>query len=146
MEGRIGVQAKNNAWTASLNWEHDATQDRLRISGPFSQSMVSIIVQDDLIYLNEGHGKTELSRDPDALLRQKLGFSIPLSSLRFWIVGVPDPDKPSSMEAPGFQQAGWRVVPENLARASDWQLPKKLLVDGAGVRLKILADEWRISN
>lgn len=146
MEGRIGVQARETAWQASLNWEHDALQDRLRISGPFSQGMVSIVLQAGLIYLNEGNGKTVLSQDADTLLRQRLGFVIPLSSLRYWMVGVPDPALSSSTVGAGFQQAGWRVAPEKLSRTANWDLPQKLRVEGAGVRLKILADEWRVNE
>lgn len=146
MEGRIGVQARETAWQASLDWEHDAVQDRLRISGPFSQGMVSIIVQDDLIYLNEGNGKTALSHDPDALLRQRLGFAVPLSSLRYWMVGVPDPALPSRPAEPGFQQAGWQVTPEKRLRTANWDLPQKLRLEGAGVRLKILADDWKVNQ
>ena len=152
MDGRIGVQARDTAWQANLNWDHEATQDRLRISGPFSQGVVSIIVQKDLIYLNEGNGVTELSRDPDAMLRKRLGFTVPLSSLRYWILGAPDPAMPSipvagAAGAPaGFRQAGWRITPDKLASIEGWMLPQKLRADGAGVKLKILADNWEIRN
>lgn len=148
MDGRIGVQAAEKAWQANLYWEHDPSQDRLRISGPLSQGLVSIVVQKDLIYVNEGNGVTSLSRDPDAMLRQRLGFAVPLSSLRYWVLGVPDPDKAAQTvgDAQGFQQAGWRIVPDKLASVDGWMLPQKLSVQGAGVKLKILADTWDLRN
>ena len=106
------------------------------------------MVQKDLIYVNEGNGVTSLSRDPDAMLRQRLGFAVPLSSLRYWVLGVPDPDKAAQMvgDAQGFQQAGWRIVPDKLASVDGWMLPQKLSVQGAGVKLKILADTWDLRN
>ena len=60
MDGRIGVQSSEGAWQANLYWEHDPAQDRLRISGPLNQGLVSIVVQKDLIYVNEGEGVTTL--------------------------------------------------------------------------------------
>ncbi|GAB6047884.1 lipoprotein insertase outer membrane protein LolB [Methyloparacoccus murrellii] len=150
MDGRIGVQSAGKAWQANLYWEHDPAQDRLRLSGPFSQGLVSIVVQKDLIYINEGGGVTALSRDPDAMLRQRLGFAVPLSSLRYWMLGVPDPgasaQRSADAGAGSFRQAGWHIVPDQLASIDGWMLPQKLTVQGAGVKLKILADTWTLRN
>jgi len=147
MDGRIGVQSSEGAWQANLYWEHDPAQDRLRISGPLNQGLVSIVVQKDLIYVNEGEGVTTLSRDPDAMLRQRLGFAIPLTSLRYWVLGVSDPEKASvSLSDARFRQLGWEVVVDELAPVSGWSLPQKLRVQGAGVRLKILADTWDVKG
>ena len=147
MDGRIGVQSSEGAWQANLYWEHDPAQDRLRISGPLNQGLVSIVVQKDLIYVNEGDGVTTLSHDPDAMLRQRLGFAIPLASLRYWVLGVSDPEKASiSLSEAGFRQLGWEVLVDELTPVSGWNLPQKLRVQGAGVRLKILADTWDVKG
>lgn len=149
VDGRIGVQTVDQAWQANLYWEHSPEQDRLRISGPLSQGLVSIVVQKDLIYVNEGNGMTQLSRDPDAMLRQRLGFAVPLTSLRYWMLGVPDPDRssravPGGEDGGGFEQAGWQIFPAALASVDGWMLPRKLRAQGAGVKLKILADDWQL--
>jgi outer membrane lipoprotein LolB len=152
MEGRIGVQTGDDAWQANLFWDHDAAQDRLRISGPLSQGVVSIVVQKDLIYVNEGNGRTQLSRDPDAMLRERLGFAVPLASLRYWILGVPDPG-PAYSPMPGgegaesvFRQLGWEVRLEQSQPVGPRSLPQKLRVRGSGVTLKIVADDWNIKG
>ncbi len=147
MEGRIGVQSTDGAWQANLYWEHDPIQDRLRISGPLSQGLVSIVVQKDLIYVNEGNGVTALSHDPDAMLRQRLGFAIPLASLRYWMLGVSDPGKASApMKTGGFRQLDWQISPDRFTVVAGWTLPQKLRVQGLGVKLKILADTWNIKG
>jgi outer membrane lipoprotein LolB len=152
LDGRIGAQATDKAWQASLYWEHAPAQDRLRISGPLSQGLVSIIVQKDLIYVNEGNGAETLSHDPDAWLRQRLGFAVPLTSLRFWVLGIPDPDHSFAMTsagedvAGGFRQAGWRIYPEQVDNVDGWLLPRKIRAEGPGVKLKILADTWSLND
>ena len=88
-----------------------------------------------------------MSRNPDAMLRQRLGFAIPLTSLRYWILGVSDPEKKSvSLATGGFKQAGWEVASDKLTMVDGWMLPQKLRVQGAGVKLKILADSWDIKG
>lgn len=152
LEGRIGVQTANDAWQANLFWEHDADQDRLRVSGPFSQGMVSIILQKDLIYINEGGGVTELSRDPDAMLKERLGFAVPLSSLRYWIVGLPDPNHThmpvygESGSLLGFRQAGWTLRFQSYTTVEDRVMPQKMAIQGGDVKLKLVADNWRIKG
>lgn len=152
LEGRIGVQTANDAWQANLFWEHDTDQDRLRVSGPFSQGMVSIVLQKDLIYINEGGGVTELSRDPNAMLKERLGFAVPLSSLRYWIVGLPDPNHihtPVYGEAGswlGFRQAGWILRFQNFTIVEDRAMPQKMVIQGRDVKLKLVADSWRIKG
>lgn len=152
MEGRIGVRTDADAWQANLFWEHDSAQDRLRVSGPLSQGMLSIVVQKDLILVNRGEGRSELSRDPDALLRERLGFSVPLASLRYWILGVPDPGLAySSIYGDdgawnGFRQNGWTVGLDRMLNVGDRVLPQKMRVYGSGVRLTIVTDNWEIGG
>jgi len=151
MDGRIGVQSGEKAWQANLFWEHDPQQDRLRLSGPWSQGLVSIILQKDLIYVNEGAGVTALSKDPDAVLREKLGFVVPLASLRYWILGRPNPhlgSRPGPAEGgdenQAFEQSGWHINVQNTTQVDGWLLPQKLVAQGAGVKLKIVTDQWVI--
>lgn len=149
LEGRIGVQTSGDAWQANLFWEHAGTQDRLRISGPLSQGMVSIIVQKDLIYINEGNGVDKLSKNPEAELRERLGFSVPLSSLRYWILGVPAPDAPYSLVAAGgFQQLGWTIRVDKTVETRGRVLPSKMRVENGdvAVKLKIVADTWEMGD
>ena len=152
LEGRIGVQTASDGWQANLFWEHDADQDRLRVSGPFSQGMVSIILQKDLIYVNEGGGVTELSRDPDAMLKDRLGFAVPLSSLRYWVVGLPDPNQ---VHTPvyggggsllGFRQAGWTLRYQRYMGVGDRVMPQKMAIQGPEVKLKLIADSWHVGE
>lgn len=152
LEGRIGVQTKQESWHASLFWEHDGSQDRLRVAGPLNQAMVSIVVQKNLILINEGNGQLTQSSNPAELLRQKLGFAVPLPRLRYWIMGVPDPGMAYSRLAGangvdnGFTQSGWEVVIMETQNIGSTRMPRKLRVRGEGVTLKILADEWQISE
>jgi outer membrane lipoprotein LolB len=152
LEGRIAVKTQDDGWTANLVWEHDPLQDRLRISGPFSQGLLSIVVQDDLIHVNEGNGVEQTSREPDALLRERLGFSVPLRSLRYWVTGVPAPDTEYAqlpVEAgvtSRFSQQGWSLAYEKFSRFGGYQLPQKATINGHDVRLKLIADDWLIKE
>jgi len=152
LEGRIAVKAGLEGWNANLSWAHEDRQDRLLISGPFSQGAVSIIVQADLVYINEGNGVVSSSREPDELLKSKLGFSVPLHSLRYWVLGLPDPDVEyqttvDTANGPnGFAQQTWKLVFENYEKLGDYFMPHKITVQGNGVRLKLVVDDWLLTK
>ncbi len=148
LEGRIAVKVGNEGWNANLFWEHEDQQDRLRIYGPFSQGAVSIIVQNDLVYINEGNGITSSSPDADALLKAKLGFTVPLRSLRFWVLGLPAPETGYHAELDatgglkGFEQQAWTLDFERFQTVGSDVLPQKMTIEGNSVRLKLVVDEW----
>lgn len=147
LEGRVGVKLSREGWQADVHWRHERTQDRLRLSGPFSQGLVSIVIQDDLIYINEGEGPV-LAKEPERYLKERLGFVVPLKSLRYWVLGRPNPALPSQPLSPangalpGFVQSGWLVRAEDVGLRDGFEIPGRLWVEGPGVRLKILIDQW----
>jgi outer membrane lipoprotein LolB len=148
-EGRLGVKSPQGAWNANLFWEHENSQDRLRVSGPFSQGVVSIILQKDLIYINEGNGKIETTRDPSESIKRRLGFEVPVESLRFWMMGLPAPDEDylqpvenQDSARRGFTQRGWSLAFEQFVPLAGESVPQRILLQGNQVRLKLIIDSW----
>ena len=152
LQGRIAVQTPKDAWSANLFWDHDAHQDRLRISGPFNQGGVSIVLQDDLILIDDGKGATVTSPDPESLLQERLGFAVPLHSLRYWVLGVPSPDTEFSLgktgdgDEHGFRQQGWDLAYQRFTSVGEVVLPEKATIRGEEVKLKLIASEWVIGK
>jgi len=149
LEGRVAVQAGQEGWNANLHWEHDRFQDRVRISGPFSQGAVSVVLQDDLIYINEGNGNTEVSRDPDTALRERIGFPVPLRSLRYWLLGVPAQQAESAAAVTtgdGFVQQGWTLSYSGVYRADGFTLPGRTVANNEHAKLKLVIDSWAVGK
>jgi len=150
LEGRIAVQTSSDAFQARLFWEHEKRQDRVRVSGPFSQGVLSIVVQDDLALIRDTSGETRVSRDIPSLLRKELGVAVPLSSLRYWVLGVAEPSVPGQTRYDAFgqlrqlRQGEWALDFERYVRVGDFVLPEKLSVKGREVKLKLVVEDWAI--
>ncbi len=151
LEGRIAVQSTNDAFQANLFWEHENRQDRLRVSGPFSQGVLSIVLQDDQILIRDSNGVAKSSRNVKALLKQELGFAVPLSSLRYWVLGISEPagapvqavyDQVGRLRQ--LRQNGWILDFQNFVAVGDYVLPQKLAARGADLKLKLFVDDWVI--
>lgn len=150
MEGRIGVQTVSEGFHGSIRWEHENAQDRVQVSGPLSQGGVSIVLQEDWILIRDDRGEVKTSRDAAALVRQELGFPVPLASLRYWVIGVPRParDAIPRYDAAGLlrelKQEGWSLAYEQFVSAQGVALPQKLSARGDEMKLKLVVDEWEI--
>lgn len=150
MEGRIGVKAKANAWHAQIIWNHEKRQDRLQIVGPLNQGMVSIVMRADLIYINDGNNKEVLSRKPEQSLHDHLGFSVPIHSMKYWVMGLHDPayeyEAISHNEGDVmFQQLGWKVLSSQYHDKKGYQCPGRLEIQGKDVKLKLIIDQWQLT-
>jgi len=148
LEGRLGVQSPAEAWQARIVWHHEINQDRVLVLGPLNQGMLSIVLRKGVIYLNEGRGGQVSSHEPEAVLQERLGFPVPLYSLRHWILGLPDParastSQPDSGGASVFGQAGWTVESSDHRISDGYRIPGKLKIQGGEVKLKLVIDQWK---
>jgi outer membrane lipoprotein LolB len=150
MVGRIGVQTSSEGFHASIRWEHEKAQDRVQVSGPLSQGGVSIILQEDLILIRDNRGDVKTSRDAAGLVRQELGFAVPLARLHYWVICVPRParDAVPRYDSAGLlrelKQEGWSLAYEQFVSAQGVVLPQKLSAQGDEMKLKLVVDEWEI--
>jgi len=85
-----------------------------------------------------------------AELATRLGFDPPLSSLRYWVLGVPDPTQPASesldpsqQRLAGLTQGGWHVRYQSYASAGGEALPARLTLERDTVRVRLLVDDWQ---
>src|SRR6202000_1342771 len=81
------------------------------------------------------HGDHLDSDAARADLEARLGFDPPLGSLRYWIIGVPDPGSPPKepvdphqQRLQSLQQNGWQIdYTDYMPNGSNW-LPSRLTV------------------
>lgn len=148
LEGRLGVQRPAEAWQARIVWHHEISQDRLLILGPLNQGMLSIVLREGMIYLNEGQGEKISSHEPEKVLQERLGFPVPIYSLRYWILGLPDPALAHAAASnlggvSVFEQAGWTVESSDHGVSDGYRVPGKLKIQGREVKLKLVIDQWK---
>lgn len=149
LEGRVAVNTDDESWQANLTWRHDKHEDRLRLFGPFGQGAISVTVNKRYIAITEANGKTLRSDDPEALLRQRLGFPVPLSALRFWVLGIPAPNQEhvSKFDELGrlsaLRQYDWDVGYQRYVDTGRAVLPSYMNVKKDRLKLKLVVDRWQ---
>ncbi len=148
-QGRIGVVVGSDGFNGRLRWTQDGTRSTVSLDGPLGVGGVRIVQDAGVLTLTNPGGEVLDSQAAHDALVDRMGFEPPLNSLRYWLLGVPDPSSPST-EMAGAQgyldsltQSDWTVTISAYMKSADGALPRQLTVARANVRVKVVIDTWR---
>ncbi len=97
-KGRIGVSAGNEGFNGKLRYAQNDDDFRLTVSGPLGFGSVRIAGDSRRVTVTGKDGKETVLQDPEFDLRAMYGWTIPVTSLRYWALGIPDPAVPADTE------------------------------------------------
>jgi outer membrane lipoprotein LolB len=146
--GRLAVKSAAGGFNAHFDWHETGSATDLVVEGPFGAGHARIKATPERISVESGAaGTVELTPPFDglnAVLTERIGFSVPLHSVGFWLRGVPDPETPVTAAAAGFVQADWLIQPEGewmISRAPG-TLPKRVTLVQDTTRIRVAIDQW----
>lgn len=156
LAGRLAIVRGESGGTAALRWQQRGEESTLEIEGPMGLAANRFRYRP-----GEEPGKENAWRDLEA----QLGFALPAGSLRYWLLGVPDPRSPAtelqddpqqddpqqgtSAVLRGLEQSGWRLEFVDYAELAPagLRLPTRIearSVDARGepIRVRVLIQRW----
>lgn len=146
--GRIGVSAGDEGFNGKLFWRQDGVVFRARISGPFGAGTVFINGDRQELTVTDQDGVATELNDAEAELRQMYGWTIPVTSLRYWALGIPDPGDPAqtSFGADGqlvqILQSQWQVDYGPYRDGAGQSMPRRLTAVSGDVKVILIVDDW----
>jgi outer membrane lipoprotein LolB len=151
LEGRISIAAGREGVSGSLDWTQRGAALDARFAGPFGLGGLRIWGDAENLELRTRKGEQVSIVDPERDLEARLGWSIPIRAMRYWLLGVPAPDTSFVAEVDGrgrarvLEQADWRVSYDEYQRAASHELPRRFVIERVGVRIKVLVDRWHFA-
>lgn len=150
LQGRVAVAAAGEGFNASLRWVQDGPHAQLTLGGPLGVGGAQVNATGNDLTLTTAKGEHIDSDAAHAELAARLGFDPPLASLRYWVLGVPDPAQPANESLDTAQQRlsaltqdGWHVDYQSYVDSSGGPLPSKLTLQRDAVRVRLLVDDWK---
>jgi outer membrane lipoprotein LolB len=148
IKGRVAIAAAQEGFTASLRWVQNGVQSQVGLDGPLGVGGVRVTTDGTTMSVVNARGERLDSDAARAELKTRLGFDAPLSSLRYWILGVPDPSGPADevvdveRRLTALQQNGWQIeYADYVAVKGEW-LPGRMTLRFAEVRVRLIIDHW----
>ena len=144
LDGRAAAALGEQGWQASLDWRQNGSSSEVHLAGPLGVGATNIKVTPGGVSLNGAAPDEAVAGE----LQQKLGFEPPLDDLRYWLLGIPDPQQPFELtrnaqdRAARLSQAGWTIDYDEYMPAAGDLLPKRLVLNRGGARVRIAVDRW----
>ncbi len=170
LSGKIGLRAPRLAESAYVNWRQCGADFAVRISGPLGQTVARIDGHDDRLTL-QFEGRTPVTTsEPELLMQQQLGWSLPIRALRYWVRAEAAPGGDAEISGPqqqpnSLRQQNWQVDYLAYHQNGDIFLPAKLRLshndnlgrndnvgrsDNAGnhenLQATLLINEWQLGD
>lgn len=148
--GRVAVQSGQEGWSATLHWEQDRDKYAMRFISPLGQGTYQLYGDNRKVSLLTADNKLYQASDPESLLMNNLGWSVPLHGLRYWVRGVPEPgieteniiiDEQGRMT--DLQQSGWRISISRYTELDGTDMPSKLFMTNDRFKLRIVVQDWK---
>ena len=151
MIGRVSVKNLNERATFKLQWEQNNSDYELRLISAFGQGTFLINGSDKGINIQTPKNKIFSGVSANQLIREKLGWDINLSGLKYWIRGAPEPDVEYSellLDDHGrlseMKQSNFTIRVLRYNKKDGLFLPKKIFIKGKDIQLKLVINEWGI--
>ena len=151
--GKLAMRSETDAWSATLQWRQTGDEFRIRLSGPFGAGALQIEGDAEGVQLRTADGRIAQASSPEELLYQHMGWSLPLSGMRYWILGrtAPQDDVPAeqiTVDEAGrvmrFEQSDWRVGYPAYQDVDGFSMPRKATLDSDRVKGNVLITRWTI--
>ena len=146
--GRIAVKAHDEGFNGKLRWRQDDDTFRATLSGPLGIGTVLIEGDGDGIEITDKDGVMTVLTDVEAELYYRYGWTIPVTSLRYWVLGIPDPRVPAQTEFDEqnrlrhLRQGGWGVEVGRYREAGGQQMPARLVATSDETTVRMVIDKW----
>lgn len=151
LQGRLAAAVGNDGFNATLQWQQRQERSVIDLRAPLGFGSVHIERSAERLELRSSRGEKLDGDAALASLATRLGFAPPLDSLRYWILGVPDPRSPAietlNLDAKtlsALEQDGWRIRYEEYRDAAGVAMPRRAQLTRAEARLRLIVDAWTL--
>lgn len=115
LRGNLGVVQDEESFSARFYWRQHGSRFLIDLWGPLGQGRIALEGNERRLELRQGDALISEGA-PDLVMRQHLGWSLPLSVLPQWVQGRPaeglavdDPVYDEAGRLTAFSQLDWRV-------------------------------------
>lgn len=147
LQGRLGVRVPGESGTLSIDWQQDALDYVIYLDGPLGQSLAKVDGKSDIVSL-EASGEVYTGSSPEQLLYNVIGWDLPVSHLRYWVLGLPDPVLPYDVllddagNPQTLEQNGWTIEYQQFRQQNNLPMPRRVKARRGSIQLTLAARTW----
>lgn len=142
--GRMSVIDEKRAVSANIEWKHRPQKEKIKLSGPFGLGRTEIVWTKNGVEIDVAGEQKKYMGAVDDIVSSELGVAVPISALKYWVLGVTDPNSDYIEKQDGFTQHGWRISYLQMQVNGDYELPRKIIAKQGKAKLKLIVNYWNM--
>ena len=145
--GRIGISTPAQSGSGGFVWQQDRQISEIQLRGPVGVGSLSVSIEDSLLRLLASDGTYYDADIAMQQMQEKLGTELPVTQLRFWLMGIPAPGihQWQDVEQNQLEQDGWQISYQQWTQRADLRLPLRLVLTRDEVRIVLVIQTWQLS-
>lgn len=150
VHGKAAFQAPKESGSATFEWQQHAAQFSFAAFNPLGSEVFRITGDNLSAELQLANQKRFNAPSSDELFVRTFGFAFPLSSLQYWVRGLPNPTLPAqthfdnSHRLATLQQADWLVEFQSYTTINSVDLPRFIILTNEPYKAKVIIYQWNI--
>lgn len=147
--GRVAMQTDDDAWSASIDWSQEQERYFIQLSGPFNSQAMTITGGPGYAVMVTSDGEKFIETDVNRLLEQHTGWQMPVDGLKYWALGLVDPDQPAQrvFDEQGrlnrLSQSGWTIQYKSYSMQGKVEMPRKIHLENSHFKVKLVFMNWK---
>jgi outer membrane lipoprotein LolB len=148
--GRVSVKYDGQGFSGGLRWQQSGDTDDLLLLSPLGQGVAHVVRDATGVSLTTADQQNYRAPDAESLTEQVLGWRLPLSGLRYWVLGAPAPgpgvpQRDQSRRLSHLDQDGWRIDYLGYQLVDGVELPGRIEMQRGDLEIRLLIDEWLLT-
>lgn len=145
--GRVATLHDGERSSAGVRWTHRGMEDEILLLAPLGQTVARIHGDAQGVTL-EASGRLYSAQDAESLTEDVLGWHLPMSGMRYWVMALPAAGSQAEIEHDSLGQVsvmhqdGWEIRYLRYASTAPDSLPLRLALQRDGMEIKLFIDEW----
>jgi outer membrane lipoprotein LolB len=147
LRGRIAIDNGEEAFQGRFQWSQQPDRLALTVRGPLGTNVLRVSGPADRLTL-ETRGQSRELDDPEYQLSAMLGWWLPVTSFKSWLLGMPDPayrareelDPPGVLAA--LQQRLWQLSYASYQLMGGVLLPRRIDLTHEQLEFRVVIDDW----
>jgi outer membrane lipoprotein LolB len=153
LAGRLSIKTGDDAWAGKLLWQQSRDEFRIHFNTPTGQGAVQLMSNPQFgVEMRPAQGGVYYADDAETLLYEHTGWKLPVSGMRFWIVGLPVDqalgfiqfDAQSRIQR--LEQSQWRIEYKGYQSVQAYELPRKITLENDQLKIRIVIDRWEVTQ
>lgn len=148
--GSLGISYNNQDIIAHYKWQQSEVDYIITLYSTLDIGSVKIVGNPEQVTLWRSATLKTTAKTPEVLMQSQLGWSLPLENLKYWILGLPTPQLPTTTKFDSYnhliflQQQNWQIQYSDFKAIKNIDLPTKIFINNPQLRIKIVIKEWQL--